>query len=158
MANIEVQSEVRKVIDWIVNDVRQTVRTDIASNVNDPSSTHIKFKKVIDFNPAAGEPEFGNFVEYTYDPDAETMTRTETGNNNVPPFENISGAVFRTRLADGAEIDIDPINPGNDSPMLTTGNLIVEITVRKPVEEMKVLGEELYVAHTLIEEVQIRNQ
>lgn len=163
-AKSEAQSEVRRAMDWIVNDVRQTVSWSIGAGGvggNDPSSTHIKFQKVIGYNTAgSGSALLGNFIDYTYDPNANTITRTDLGTN--PPgswtFRNIvlnespfNSGVFYTRLSNGDIVIIDPVITGDNSPVYQTGNLVIVITGQKQVSAT------VNVSYTLKEEVKIRN-
>lgn len=159
-AKIEVQSEVRRAVDWIVNDARQTVNYSIGSKDNDPRSAHIKFQKVIDYNTAgSGSAVLGNFIEYTYDPNANTITRTDSykpGQSwifhniilNEPPF---NAGVFYTRLSNGNIVVIDPVILGDNSPVYQTGNLVVVITGQKQANAAT------NVSYTLKEEAKIRN-
>lgn len=150
---VEVQSEVRRAMDWIVNDVRQTVNSSIGLGSNLPSSTHIKFGKVTGYGTPLSNP-----VEYIYDSGAQTITRFDASVNpgswvfrnivsNDSPF---NAGIFYTRLADGSIIIIDP-QTTVDSPVFQTGNLVVVITGRKQVNAG------LDVSYTLRQEVKIRN-
>jgi type II secretory pathway pseudopilin PulG len=161
-AKIEAQAEIRRAMDWIVNDVRQTVSYSIGAGGvagNDPSSAHIKFKKVIDYDTAgSGSALLGNFIEYTYDPNANTITRTDLDTNqnwifsnivlNEPPFD---AGVFYTRLSSGEIVAIDPIISGDNSPVYQTGNLVVVLTGQKQANASE------NVNCVLKEEVKIRN-
>jgi len=151
-AKIEVQSEVRRAVDWIAKDVRQTRRVDIGSNTNNPSSTHIKFKKVIGYDTTGGGSVVlsNNFIEYTYDPDLKIITRTDLNTNQTWTFRNIIQAPFYTNSS-GSIIVIDPLNPGQDSPVFQTGNLVIILTGQKQVKSG------LNATYTLTEEVKIRN-
>ncbi len=162
-AKTEVQSEVRRAMDWIVNDVRQTVSWSIGAGGvggNNPLSTHIKFQKVTDYNTAgSGSAVLGNFIEYTYDSVAKTITRTDPGTSpgswtfrniifNEAPFDS---GVFYTKLSDGSIVVIDPVNTGDNSPVYQTGNLVIVITGQKQVNGAS------NISYTLSEEVKIRN-
>jgi len=153
-AQSEVRSEVRRAMDWIVNDVRQTVSSSIGSKDNNPLSTHIKFKKFIGYSVKLGvpSPDFGNPIEYTYDPGLETITRTDLGTNQSWIVRNIIQASFYTRLQDGSIVAMDPVNPGDDSPLLTnlSGNLVIYIRSQKQISAT------LNASYTLREEVAIR--
>lgn len=151
-AKTQVQSEVRRAMDWIVNDVRQTVNWSIGSKTNNPSSTHIKFQKVTGFNTAGvGSPILGNYIEYTYDSTLQTITRTDLGTNTSWTFRNIIQAPFFTRKLDNSIVVIDPVVAGDDSPVLNTGNLVVVLA------GSQLLGTSTEVTFTLNEEVKIRN-
>lgn len=162
-AQIEVQSEVRRAVDWIAKDVRQTVSWNIASTSNNPSSTHIKFKKVVGYDTAGGGSVVlsNNFTEYTYDSVLKKITRTELnpngscvqnpdGSYRVWTFRNIIQAPFYTNN-NGSIIVIDPLSPGGDSPIFQTGNLVIILVGQKPVKSG------LNATYTLSEEVKIRN-
>ncbi len=151
-AKIEVQSEVRRAVDWIAKDVRQTVSWNIGSSSNNPSSTHIKFNKVTGYNPEGGGSVTlsNNFIEYNYDPDLKTITRTDSSNPLTWTFRNIIQAPFYTNN-NGSTIVIDPSSPGQDSPIFQTGNLVIILTGQKPVKSG------LNATYTLTEEVKIRN-
>ena len=161
-AKIEVQSEVRRAVDWIAKDVRQS--WDIGRSNNNPSSTHIKFKKVIGYNTAGGGSVAlsNNFTEYTYDSGLKTITRTELspdgscvqnpdGSCRVWTFRNIIQAPFYTNN-NGSIIVIDPSSPGENSPIFfqTKKNLVIILTGQKPVKSG------LNATYTLTEEVKIR--
>lgn len=151
-AKTEVQSEVRRAMDWIVNDVRQTVNWSIGSNVNNPTSTHIKFKKVTGYSPeGSGSAELSDFVEYSYDPGTNIITRFDADANRSWVFRHIRQATFSTRLPDGSVVVIDPVISGNDSPVFTTGNLVVFIKGQKEAQGGS------SISYTLTEEVKIRN-
>ncbi len=153
-AKSELQSEVRRVMDWIVNDVRQTVSSSIGSKDNNPLSTHIKFKKFTGYSVKLGipSPDFGNPIEYTYDSGSKTITRTDLGTNQSWIFRNIIQASFYTRLQDGSIVAMDPVNPGEDSPLFTnlSGNLVIDISGQKQVSAAS------NISYTLREEVAIR--
>ena len=141
IAKAEVQSEVRRAMDCIVNDVRQTVSWSIGSKSNNPLSTHIKFQRVAGYNTSgSGSATLGNFIEYTFDPDADTITRTDLGTNQSFVFRNIIQVSFSTRIWDVAEqvyeeVAIDPMNPGEDSPLFTSpsANLVIDIRGQKQI-------------------------
>jgi len=151
-AQIEVQSEVRRALDWIANDARQARRVDMGSASNNPSSSHIKFKKVVGYDTAgAGQVILSSdFYEYAYDSDSQTITRTDLGTNQSWIFRNIIAAPFYTNK-NGSIIAIDPLGPGLDSPVFQTGNLVIKLSGRKQA------GSGLNTAYALTEEVKIRN-
>jgi type II secretory pathway pseudopilin PulG len=151
-AKAELQSEVRRAMDWIVNDVRQTVNWSIGSNANNPSSTHIKFKKVTGYSTEeSGSAVLSGFVEYSYDPSTNIITRFDADANRSWVFRNIMQAPFYTRLPDGSIVVIDPVISGNDSPVFTTGNLVIVIKGQKEAQGAP------SISYTLTQEVKIRN-
>jgi hypothetical protein len=152
MAKADVQSEARRAIDWISKDVRQTVNWSIGSASNNPSSSHIKFQKVSGFDTAGvGSPTFGGFIEYTFDSSSKTITRKDFSNNRTWIFRNVAQPPFYTRKIDNSVVVIDPVSSGDDSPVLTTGNLVVVIAGQKNVKSGTVISA------TLSEEIKIRN-
>ena len=153
MAKAEVQAENRRAMDSIVNDVRQTLSSKISLADSYPGRSHIKFQRVNGFNPAStGVPTLGNFIEYTYDSNAKTITRTDLGSNRSWTFRNIIQPPFKTRLPDKSVIFIDPLTSGADSPIKNTGNMVVVIVGQL------VVSPTLTVTNTLEEEVKIRNE
>lgn len=155
--SMELQSEVRRAAEWIAKDVRQARRVDIASSAYDPTSAHIKFQPVVGYNPAgSGDVVLGaNFIEYTYDAGSKTLTRADSGSGNSWVFNNIAQAPFYTRKdnQDGTYpiVVIDPENPGTDSPVLQSGNLVIKIQGEKQTQSGK------NISYALTEEVKIRN-
>ncbi len=152
-AQAEVQSEVRRAADWINNDVRQTRRVDIGSGTNYPSSSHIKFKKVIGYDTAGvGQAILSsNVYEYTYDSDLKTITRTDSdkpGQSWI--FHYIIEAPFYTNNG-GSIIVIDSLSPNPNSPVYQTGNLLIKLSGQKEVHSG------LNAVYALTEEVNIRN-
>ncbi|MHB8155622.1 MAG: hypothetical protein ACYDFR_06210 [Candidatus Omnitrophota bacterium] len=164
IAKTEVQSEVRRAMDWIVSDVRQTTPASIINNLPPNPSTHIKFQKVIGYSVKGGipSPDFGNFIEYTYDSGSKTITRTDPGNSPGSwTFNNIviqlsddithvlvNHPIFNTRLLDGS---IEPLTPVS---LITERNLVVEIIGKK---EVKLPLRTIDVVYLLKEEINTRN-
>ncbi|MFH1191458.1 MAG: hypothetical protein V1670_04605 [Candidatus Omnitrophota bacterium] len=152
-------------MDWIVNDLRQTTTASITDINNSPpsTSTHIKFKKVTGYSvKGVPSPDFGGFIEYTYDSDSKTIIRTDPSqspgswsfNNIVIQLRDdvthvlVDHPIFNTRLLDGS---IVPIAPGL---VITAGNLVIEIVGKK---EVKLPLSVLDVVYILKEEVYMRN-
>ncbi|MDP2928298.1 MAG: hypothetical protein Q8N80_05835 [Candidatus Omnitrophota bacterium] len=140
-------------MDWIVNDLRQTTTASITNNLPLNPSKNIKFQKVIEYSVKAGvpSPDFGNFIEYTYNPDSKTITRTDPGKspgswvfNNIA---NLDQPIFKTRQLDG---NIEPLIPGS---LIGEGNLVIELIGKK---EVKLPLTTVNVAYILQEEVCIR--
>jgi hypothetical protein len=154
-AQIEVQSELRRAAEWIAKDVRQTarsVRPNIASSSNNPLSTHIKFNKVTGYDTAgAGAITLSpNYIEYTYDPVPLTITRFDSSTGGSWVFRNIVQAPFYTNNS-GEIISISPLNPGEDSPVQQTGNLVLKLVGQKQTQGG------INLTYALTEEVRIRN-
>lgn len=160
---IEVQSEVRRAVDWIAKDVRQARRVDIGSSANDPTSSHIKFNMVTGYN-TSGEGSLqlsSKTMEYTYSPTTQTIVRTETTPGTPVTvktwtFRNIIEPPFYTKIHndDGTHsiVVIDPVVSGADSPVFQSGNLVLRVMGQGQTETGG-----LTPVYTLIEEVKIRN-
>lgn len=149
-AKVDLQAEVRRVIDWIIKDVRQTVSYEVASN--GPSDTHIKFKRVQGLNTVTGDLILSSdYIEYEYDSLSQKITRRvidgATGDILQSwDFNNIIEAPFYTRD------DLNNIVPLNDDDFTNYGNkFIVTIMGQKQVRGS------LNINFTLTEEVKIRN-
>ena len=129
-AKLEVQAETRRLMDWIVKDVRQTSSSQIANNA--PSNSHIKFKVCLghDGNNIIWSSDF---IEYTYDSSLNRLTRTDYGSGMSWNFDNVIAAPFDT------------------SELITDSKLIVTITVQKQPARMPAL------TSTLISKIKIRN-
>ena len=152
-AQAEVQSEVRRAADWITNDVREARRVDIGSGSNNPTSTHIGFKKVTGYDTSGGGQAIlsSNIYEYTYDPGLKTITRTDSGKPGQSwVFRYITEAPFYTNNG-GSIIIIDPVSPNPNSPVYQTGNLVIKLSGQKEVRSG------INAVYALTEEVYIRN-
>lgn len=145
LAKTELQGQVRRVIDWITKDVRQTNLIQI--NSNNPSDGHIKFKAVTGINNATGDYALStDYIEYSYDSDLKTLTRSLLDDagavlqswifNNItqPPFYSSAGVP----LADGG--------------VLTSKKLVIIIAAEKQARINLTLN------FSLTEEVKIRNE
>jgi len=150
-AKIDVQSEVRRSMDWIARDVRQAVSWDIADASNSPSDTHIKFRRVEGWNTTSELIRLSNnYTEYTYDASNHTVMRrlSDASNNTIQTWtlNNVQQAPFYTLNGTG---DVVPLNGGD---LLTSRKLVVHIQGSKPIKDS------LNATSELIEEVKIRNE
>lgn len=128
----EVQSEVRRAVDWISKDARQTTNTEIAS-VNTPTQSYIKFRPVCGYNTTTQALELGsscsgystNWIQYSFNQNAMTITRyvyDSTGNLlGSWIFNNIIQAPFFTKDLSGNTISLT----NNQSSLLTSGKLVI---------------------------------
>jgi type II secretory pathway pseudopilin PulG len=127
---IDLQSEVRRAVDWVVSDTRKTVAWDIGAVANTPSDTHIKFRVVEGFN-STGETFLmsPDYIEYTYDAGAQVLTRrTLDGATNATTgiwyFNNITAAPFYNS-------DMTALSsPG----IMANRNFIVDVRGSRPVQ------------------------
>lgn len=148
-AKADLQAEVRRTMDWIVKDVRQTVSWDMANN--SPSDAHIKFRQVDGWDTVNNLLSMSaNSVEYSYDAASEKITRKslDSGGNvlQVWTFNNITASPFYTRDATGSVVAL------NSTDLLTSGKLIASISGQKQVRGS------LNTSCSLSEEIKIRNE
>ncbi len=148
---IDVQSEVRRSMDWITRDVRQAVSWDIADASNTPSDTHIKFRRVEGWNTTSELLLLSsNYTEYTYDGNNDTITRrlSDASNNTIQTWalNNITQVPFYTRDGSGSVVAL------NGGDLLTSRKLVVLIQGSKPIKGS------LNATSVLTEEVKIRNE
>lgn len=152
-AELAVRAELRRAMDWLIKDVRQSRRTDFGNAANNPTSSHIKFQLVTGYVPASDAVSISpNVIEYTYDSNAKTMTRKETQPSGAAAswvFRYIEQAPFYTRTCDGcAPVEI---NANNATPVLQSGNLVIQLLGKKSFLNA------VTSAFTLNEEVRMRN-
>lgn len=100
---LPLQQEARNILGWVAKDVRQTSSYHILDN--NPSSNHLKFKLCAGHDGTAilWEP---NYIEYTYDPDARTLTRRDLGSGRSWVFANIVSPPFNVTQIAGNLIGI----------------------------------------------------
>jgi prepilin-type N-terminal cleavage/methylation domain-containing protein len=152
------QSEVRRAMDWIVRDVRQSLTDcpvgDGGINNNHPSDAYIKFKKVLTYNITSNNITLDdNFIEYAYNANTHLIKRRrldaegdETGNPSNWTFYNITEPPFYTR-----DRNTGVISPLSATGIVSNQNLVVNITGQR------VRGA-LNLNLALREEVKIRNR
>jgi hypothetical protein len=145
IAKADLQAKVRRVMDWIVKDVRQTNLIQI--NNNDPSINHIRFKKVTGIDNSIGNYTLSSdYVDYDYDSMSGNLTRSEINEVGTTLkswiFSNITQSPFYT--AQGV-----PLAPGG---ILTNKKLIIVISAQNQARGSLILDQ------TLTEEVKIRNE
>ncbi|MDP2043598.1 MAG: prepilin-type N-terminal cleavage/methylation domain-containing protein [Candidatus Omnitrophota bacterium] len=107
---VAVQSQARRVSDWVSRDLRQAVVWDLANN--NPSATHIKFRPVSGWDIAGDTYQLdANYIEYNYDASADTLTRNLVDGAGTIlkswEFNNIVAQPFFTRDGSGNLIDLD---------------------------------------------------
>lgn len=150
-AKLELQSELRMVIDWIARDLRETIPFDV-SGANDPS--YIPTTGYLRFHlwewQSGGWVISDDFIEYIYDANQETLTRRHTENGVVTSthvFSNIIEPPFYTQ----SQYTGDSVNELNPDTLHSTGRLIIVIS-----GERNVRGT-LNIPLRLISEIRIRN-
>lgn len=149
-AKVDLQSQVRAVINWVINDVRDTNPIEI--NSNDPGPDHIKFRKVTGIDNSTGNYAVtANYIEYTYNPASFTLTRSEVDPGGVVlksiPFYEITQSPFYNGLG-------GVLQTGDIIRSWDTGGkrLIIVISGRKQLRGSEILD------FSLTEEAKVRNE
>jgi hypothetical protein len=147
-ARADLQGEIRRTLDWIVNDIRQTVSWEVANN--SPSASYIKFRQVQGWNTATDTFLLSTeYITYTYDSGASTITRRllDAGGNTLQSwtFNNIIQAPFGTLNSSGLTV---PLNSGD---LLTSRKIIVSISGQSQIRGR-------IIDYALTEKVKIRNE
>jgi prepilin-type N-terminal cleavage/methylation domain-containing protein len=141
---VDLQSQVRRLIDWIAKDVRQTSLIEI--NNNGPSVSHIKFKKVIGIDGSGNYLLSSNYTEYSYNSTTSELLRNELDNGGSVlrswVYTNITQAPFYTAVG-------VPLVGGD---ILNSKKLVIVISGQSLVRNILPLN------FTLSEEVKIRNE
>lgn len=137
-AKVDLQANVRQIIDMIANDVRQTNLIQI--NTNAPSVNHIKFQQVTGIDNTTGNYTLSpNYIEYTYDTVLATLTRSTVAGSRV--FTGITQSPFYS------EVGI-PLAWGG---ILTSKKLVIIISGRSQVRGA-------LIDFSLTGEVKVRNE
>jgi Tfp pilus assembly protein PilW len=151
-AKIEATAQARRALDWVVRDVREGVSWEIALAGNAPSSSHIKFRKVEDWDMANNTTFLlsANYTEYTYYSGNDTLVRNLLDLSNATlmtnTFYNITRDPFYTyNISSGTVV---PLTGGE---LVNCGKIVVSVTA----ESRYKTG--IFVNTTLESEVRLRN-
>lgn len=149
---LELQAEVRSVLDWITKDMRESVITDLANTVAyTPSNSYLRFH-LWDWNTGSGQIVLrSEFIEYIYDDSLDRLTRNFVdGLGNVitsHTFSDIIEPPFYTEyLGTG--------NPGNQfvaGTLLTSRQLTIVVTGQKHIRGSA------FITDSLQSQIRIRN-
>lgn len=147
-AKADLQAEVRRTMDWIIKDVRQSVSWEIANN--GPTENYIKFRQVTGWDTVNNTFLLSDYyIEYTYDALSNTITRRTSDllNNTIGTWllNYAVASPFFTMNSLGTVV------PLNKDDLLTSKQLVVTISGAK-----QTIGAQ-NTTYTLTEEVQIRN-
>ncbi len=139
----------RRILDWIVRDVRQAVSWEIANN--SPGAAHIKFRKVDSWDTGMDSLVLSSeYTEYDYDSTNKILTRKTLAQDGsilqAWAFNNITEDPFYTRDATGEIVVL------NETDLRTNKRLIAVITGERQVRQ----GSNITLS--LTEEVKIRNE
>jgi prepilin-type N-terminal cleavage/methylation domain-containing protein len=165
-AKVDLEAEVRMLVDWISKDIRQAKIQDLASTDNDPRKDHIKFRfwewNSTSYNQAyiynATTDTYVN-IEYTYNNATEILSRKFQDKSGNVFYQNFTG-ISKLNSDPGSETGkgifyteySDPTNNDFNSTILLN-NRRITIAIKK---EKNVRGSILN--FTLVEEVKIRNE
>lgn len=147
-SRVNLQSEVRRTIGWIIKDVRQAVSWDIANNA--PAPSYIKFRQVTGWDTVLNTFLLSDYnIEYIYNSTNRTITRrvSDLSNNTTGTWvlNDIVAPPFYTINSSGSIVSL------NNSDLLTSKQLIITIS-----GQSQVTGAQ-DTTYSLTEEVQIRN-
>jgi len=144
-AQRNLQSEVGRTIGWIVKDSRQAVSWDIADN--SPTPDYIKFRQVTGWDTVNNTFSLSsNYIEYTYNAVAHTITRRDIGGATREwTLNNVFASPFFTIDSSG---DIVPLNADD---LRTSKQLVITISGQSSVLNLP------DTTYSLTERVQIRN-
>ena len=145
-AKVDLQSDVKLLVDWIIRDVRQAKIQELYNN--DPTTDYIKFN-LWEWNSTSYEQdETGKYVEYEYDDVSETLTRRTIEDGDITgelEFPHISMSPFYTSYTDETN------NSFVNTTLLTNRKLIVAIKKSRTVRNTPL-------DFIMVEEVRIRNE
>ncbi len=147
---VDLQANVRQVLDTVARDFRQTISWEIANNA--PSTTYAKFRPVEGWDTASDTLLLGgNYTEYSYNAAATRLTRNILNSAGTVissrSFYNITAAPFYT-----VDISDNSIVPLTSAALLGSGRVVVAITGAGLARQGRTLN------YTLTEEVKVRNE
>ena len=129
MEKINLFREARQIMYQIARDVRQTTSQEISDN--GPTSSHVKFRIYSDYNATLETPIWsGGYIEYSYDPANQTLTRSDANTGLTKSFNNVVTVPFNTSLLSNNKLiaTIETERPFRGSNI--TSNLTTEIKIR----------------------------
>ncbi len=124
-----VKAKTRIIINRLVYDLRHAVTWDIANN--NPSCSYLKFRKLKGIDTADGSYYFSsNYIEYSYDKEANLLQRLELDEDeNILGeviFENVTEDVFYIFCSQEGLVCL------NAGDLLSESFIIVNIKIEKP--------------------------
>ncbi|TRZ96160.1 hypothetical protein D4R78_01525 [bacterium] len=154
-AKIELRDNLRRLLDWITRDVRNTSRGEIAAN--NPSADYIKFRQVQGMDTQTGYYILSSdYIEYAYNSIDQKITRNllDSSGNVLQSWEfgGITQSPFYTRDSLGALVVL------SQGLLLNSGILIVDIRAEKQVCEVRINQNCLNLTLALSGEIKIRNE
>jgi len=148
-AKVNLQSEVRRAIDWIVKDTRQAVSWDIANN--NPTHSYLKFRQVTGWDTVNNTFLLSDYyIEYTYNSINNTIVRMKRDlSDNILGtwvLNNVFAPPFFTRDTSGNVVALD-----NKNDLLTSKQLVITVSGQSQVTNSETI------TYSLTQEVEIRN-
>lgn len=145
-AKVDIQSDVKMILDWVTRDIRQAKIQDLHDNT--PATDYMRFNLWEWNNTSCAQEESDQEVEYDYDALTNTLTRRFIENGTVSYEQSYSGvtmAPFYTSYTDETTHDF------NNQTLLNSRSVIVAIK-KEATARNKVLN------FTMVEKVRIRNE
>ncbi|MFH0739175.1 MAG: prepilin-type N-terminal cleavage/methylation domain-containing protein [Candidatus Omnitrophota bacterium] len=152
-AQVDLQANVRGVLDIVVRDFRQTVTQQIVNSEPVPSTTYAKFRPVQRWNITNANYELdANFTEYNYSAANTTLTRNILNSVGVVlssrNFYNITAIPFYT--VDTSDESVVPLT--KDGLQASNGRVVIVIAGQGLARQGRILS------YNLTEEVKVRNE
>ncbi|MEI6631861.1 MAG: hypothetical protein WCL25_04535 [bacterium] len=152
-AQVDLQANVRGVLDIVVRDFRQTVTQQIVNSEPVPSTTYAKFRPVQRWNITNANYELdANFTEYNYSAANTTLTRNILNSVGVVlssrNFYNITAIPFYT--VDTSDESVVPLT--KDGLQASNGRVVIVIAGQEFARQGRILS------YNLTEEVKVRNE
>jgi hypothetical protein len=145
-AKVDLEAEVKMLVDWITRDIRQAKIQELYNNT--PTTDHVKFNLWVWDNATFEQQNTDQYVEYEYDSPNQTLSRRlieDDATANEWNFTDISMSPFYTSYTN------ETVNSFNSTILLNTRRLIVAIKKSKTVRNRPLNS-------TMVEEVKIRNE
>jgi prepilin-type N-terminal cleavage/methylation domain-containing protein len=145
-AKVDLESEVRMLVDWISRDVRQAKIQEM--NNNTPATGHIKFTLWAWNNLTNATDLSDSYIEYSYDSANQILSRNFQDENSTifaVNFTNITMPPFYTSYSN------EDSNSFSNATLLETRTLIIAVKKEKIVKDRNL-------NFTLVEQVRVRNE
>jgi|GEM_PF-2268212 len=152
-AQVDLQANVRGVLDIVARDFRKTVTQEIVNSEPVPTTTYTKFRPVQRWNVTNANYELeANFTEYNYSAANTTLVRNILNSAGAVlssrNFYNITAAPFYT--VDTSDESVVPLT--KDTLQASNGRVVIVIAGENQARQGRVLS------YNLTEEVKVRNE
>jgi prepilin-type N-terminal cleavage/methylation domain-containing protein len=145
-AKVDLESEVRTLVDWISRDLRQAKIQEM--NNNTPATDHIKFSLWTWNNTTNTTNLKSSYIEYSYASANQTLSRNYRDEGSTiftVNFKNITMAPFYTSYTN------ETSNSFSNATLLTSRKIIVAVKKTKVVKNKNL-------NFSMVEEVRVRNE